>query len=130
MPSECAEFTDEFAVFEQSPEEMSVCLTGFVVNTISSVSKYSNPDRLLRVTGWVYRFAANASRKQCSTVGPLTSAQLRKAEHYWLQKVQEEMFFEEMQALRAAKTLPSTSTVLQLHPFLDEGALLRVGGCL
>ncbi|KAH7967981.1 hypothetical protein HPB52_005049 [Rhipicephalus sanguineus] len=43
------------------------------------------------------------------TSPPINTAELHKAEHYWLQNVQEEMFSEEAQALRAGKGPLATS---------------------
>lgn len=50
MPTECAELTEEFAIFKENLEETSVCPAGFVANTNISVSKCSHLNRLLRVT--------------------------------------------------------------------------------
>ncbi|KAH6933339.1 hypothetical protein HPB50_014353 [Hyalomma asiaticum] len=113
VPVEHTALPENLETFLRMAEEASVCPSAvFLSNTIVPVDRYSTSKKLLRVTAWVYHFAGNASKKQPSTAGPLTATELSKAEHYWLTNVQDEMFPEDAQALRAWKNLPSTSPVL------------------
>ena len=97
---------------------------------ILPLDRFSSFARLTRVTAWVLRFAHNcrARLKNVARISsPLTTTELRQAEHYWISLAQKEFFSKEIGALKADTRLPSSSPLLCLNPFLDKG-LLRVGG--
>ena len=62
--------------------------------------------------------------------GPLTAEELVDAEAYIVLHVQQEAFAEEMEALSRNKSLPPTSSLVQLMPALGPDGLIRVGGRL
>ncbi|GFY42483.1 uncharacterized protein TNIN_416941 [Trichonephila inaurata madagascariensis] len=58
------------------------------------VSKYSNLEKVLRITAWKKRFI-KMLKKSNVLDGPLTSEELSEAERFWIQVEQEEFFPEE-----------------------------------
>ena len=73
------------------------------------------------------------SRKPINHLPPPSAAELQRASEIVVKAVQKEAFAEEFKALSPSgekKTVPKSSNLLRLDPFLDPNGLLRVGGCL
>ncbi|KAK7891083.1 hypothetical protein WMY93_023046 [Mugilogobius chulae] len=68
-------------------------------------------------SGWHY----------CNDVSP---SELNKAECFIIRTVQQECYSQELSAIRKEQSLPKTSPILKLNPFMDNDGLLRVGGRL
>ena len=47
---------------------------------------------------------------------------------YWIKLIQEEFWSEEIKSLASGSCIKQTSSILSLHPFLDNTNVLRVGG--
>ena len=58
----------------------------------------------------------------------LTNTELHNSEKYWICLAQHHNFEIEINSLQSAKSLPLSSLLLSLHPFLDKEGILRVGG--
>ncbi|XP_064482989.1 uncharacterized protein LOC135395831 [Ornithodoros turicata] len=95
-----------------------------------SLYSYSTLSTLLRVTAWIIRFWDNCRRFLASTSGPLTGAEITRAERVWLHRTQQEAFPSEISCLSSGKTISLTSCVRDLRPFLDDFGTIRVGGRL
>ena len=84
---------------------------------------------LKRVTAWVLRFISNCrNRRSHNKSIYLTTDELRNSERYWALFTQEQAFQKEMEILREENSLPPSSRLFTLHPFIDSFSLLRVGG--
>ena len=73
------------------------------------------------------------SRKPINHLPPPSAAELERASEIVVKSVQKEAFTEEFKALSPSgeeKTVPKSSNLLRLDPFLDPNGLLRVGGRL
>jgi len=71
--------------------------------------------------------------KGCSTTpftAPITPYELDSAKSYWVKKIQQEAFPQEIKMIAEKRALLKTSPLLRLTPFLDPNGLLRVGGRL
>ena len=91
------------------------------------LNHFSSFSRLKRVTSWMFRFIKNCRHER--TIDPsLSVEELAAAERYWVTLSQRDHFLSEISLLQAKKPLPSGSSVLSLHPFLDSDGILRVGG--
>lgn len=95
------------------------------------LERYSSLDKLLGVTAWMRRFIDNcrgpaAGRNLASVLSP---AERNTALNHWVRVVQAENFEEEIRTLRAGRARLKGGLV-RLNPYLDEHALLRVGGRL
>ncbi|KAH9372558.1 hypothetical protein HPB48_010007 [Haemaphysalis longicornis] len=55
------------------------------------LTRFSLATKVNRVTGWVMRFLHNLRSKE-KTSGPLTAAEIERAEEYWLKKAQQTAF--------------------------------------
>ncbi|KAH7943618.1 hypothetical protein HPB52_009564 [Rhipicephalus sanguineus] len=77
-------------VYDLNGELASVCRTAVSPQAIHphtpllDLKKYSSLSRLLRVAAGSLRFVCNASRRQASLSGPLTSLEVDHAERYWI----------------------------------------------
>lgn len=97
------------------------------------LDRFSSYSKLVRVTAWVMRFINNcrASRRS-SQVTQLTSSlcvqEIVSAENYWISYSQKDCFSAEVESIMAKETVPSSSPLMSLHPFLDSNGILRVSG--
>ena len=101
---------------------------------------YSSFDKMLNVTAFVQRaikkFKEKKSKK--SNAKPvdislareqfITIAERAAAMTYWVRKVQQEVFPDELEALNAQSDVPRRSRVKREAPYLDARGVLRVGG--
>ncbi|XP_071580259.1 uncharacterized protein [Temnothorax nylanderi] len=62
--------------------------------------------------------------------GTLTPQELKDAEQRWIRVVQEAWFADELQALARGQALLRRSSILKMHPIIDEKGMFRVGGRL
>ena len=118
---------------DPSDEVNEICSRAAVVRTepVFPLDRFSNFTRLKRVTAWMLRFVSNCQARQKKLVrmsGPLTVRELNKAVTYWVSLSQFAHFAAEIVAVKSPASLPKSSTLLSLNPFLDEVGLLRVGG--
>ena len=119
---------------EPSDEQNEVCLFTDVEtkDPLVPLDRFSSFNRLTRVTAWVLRFVSNCRIAKASQEGrilsPLTVEEIVKAENYWISYSQKECFSSERAALNSKQSLPSNSSLINLHPFLDSNKILRVGG--
>ena len=60
--------------------------------------------------------------------GHLPALELQAAEQYWIKVIQASHFELDLTSLRGKQSLSKSSSLLSLHPFLDESGVLRVGG--
>ena len=96
---------------------------------ILKLSNYSTFNRIQRVTAWIFRFIHNCrTTKIASTT--LSVSELSKAESYWLSVSQNDLFPQEVKALKSNHSLPSSISLIPFNPFIDQDGLVRVGGRL
>lgn len=95
--------------------------------------RYSSWPTLIRVTAYVLRFVNRCRRRDktgrlASPPGvALLADDWSKSRAFWLKTIQEELFFEEIHALKNQLTIPTKSPLISLNPFVDQAGLLRVG---
>ncbi|GFY72451.1 integrase catalytic domain-containing protein [Trichonephila inaurata madagascariensis] len=70
--------------------------------SLFDISKYSNLEKVLRITAWQKRFI-KMLKKSNVLHGPLTSEELSEAERFWTQVEQEKFFPEELKSLKDNK---------------------------
>ena len=119
-------------------EEKEFCLvtTTQFEQPVIPFDRYSNFIRLQRVTAWILRFLNNCcptngeKSKFMTAMGKpcLTIPDLAETERYLVRFSQGTQFSAELASLKKDKCLPSGSSLLSLHPFVDSDGILRVGG--
>ena len=83
---------------------------------------------MLRVTAWILRWLNLHREKKQET---LSVEEVRRAEHFCLQKLQKRHFSQELERLKANKPLLKDSAIIKLDPFYNAtSGLIRVGGQL
>lgn len=92
----------------------------------SLISKFSSLNKLLRVTAYCLRWSKHRRTQEVV----ITASELDYTLKIWIKLTQEEYYPMEMQRLRQNRPLPSHSSILALDPYLDDNAILRVGGRL
>ncbi|XP_076649869.1 uncharacterized protein LOC143357342 [Halictus rubicundus] len=96
--------------------------------------RFSSWPKLLKVTAYILRFVARIREKP--GVGSnfvrqaLNGSEVQLAKIFWLRQMQQELFPDELQALRHHHPLNKKSSILCLNPYVDEDNLIRVGGRL
>ena len=93
------------------------------------ICKYSNLEKLLRVTAWVKRFVANL-KTSFKNSNALTSEDIIEAESFLIQSEQKRFFKEEYEALKNKNSIKKDSPLISYMPYLDENGLLRLGSRL
>ncbi|XP_035228150.1 uncharacterized protein LOC118200306 [Stegodyphus dumicola] len=93
------------------------------------ITKFSNLEKLLRVTAWVNRFVAKLRKRACEE-GPLTVLEIQEAEEYWIKQVQRANYFSDIQQLERNNLITPDSKLYSLAPYLDSRGILRVRGRL
>ncbi len=92
---------------------------------------FSSYSKLTRVTAWVMRFINNCCAyrdKWRPCTSSLSVQEITNADKYWLSYSQYDCFSKEIGNLKAKNIIPSGSTLMTLHPFLDSNGILRVSG--
>lgn len=76
------------------------------------------------------RFMRNSQTKNLTERNKsyLTISELQVAENYWIKVIQVSHFDSDLTSLRRKHTLPNSSSLLPLKPFIDSSDVLRVGG--
>ncbi|XP_021963617.1 uncharacterized protein LOC110859062 [Folsomia candida] len=118
---------------EVDREEKSIKTTT-LHSTISDsiITRYSSLSRLVKITGYINRFIYNMRRKNKHErkCGPFYPQELEDALSSLVKIVQNQEFYNEVKCLERRHALPTKSKLIQLHPFLDQGGILRGGGRL
>ncbi|XP_044741922.1 uncharacterized protein LOC123302893 [Chrysoperla carnea] len=93
--------------------------------------RYSNLNRLLRITSWWMKFI-NRSRRIMDDDPPalLTNHNLHASLLIWVRISQRIAFSNELKLLQKKQPITSSSSLRLLTPFLDQNGLIRVGGRL
>ncbi|XP_017275504.2 uncharacterized protein LOC108249317 [Kryptolebias marmoratus] len=92
-------------------------LTRALSRLLHLIHNFKSPsNRNNRCSGWHY----------CET--GLTVDEFKQAQNIVIQAVQQDVYSEEIQCIQNNESLPKTSPLKNLDPYLDENGLLRVGG--
>ena len=102
------------------------------IHSLIPLDRYSKYSCFIRITAWVLRFihhCRTTTDKLCMESSPhLNASELHRAEIYWFSLVQWQYYLSEIVTIKFNSKLSRSSSILSLHPFLDEDGLLRVGG--
>lgn len=96
---------------------------------IIKFENYSSSLRLKRIIGYIYRFIHNTRNKNNKNIGSLKDDELKQSLTYLIKISQIQSFSHELNLIKKDKKLTSSS-ILQLSPFIDDSGVLRVGGRL
>ncbi|GFX11506.1 integrase_H2C2 domain-containing protein [Trichonephila clavipes] len=91
------------------------------------ISNCSSFTKQQRVIAWCKRFIENTRHPKSRTMGPLKSKELSEYLKCVIKNIQRTSFYNEIQYLEKGIPLPNSCKLLNLHPFLDDSGLLRVG---
>ena len=125
-------------VVQQELKNITQSLPVIESETAIEPDRYSSWRKLIRITAIVFRaiqkfssFKKESASKQSEPWNELSSKEIQEAEYFWYQKVQSEVYKEEMKLLSKQKQIQKTSKILKLDPFYDSSdCVLRVGGRL
>lgn len=96
--------------------------------------RFSSWPKLLRVSSYIFRFVGRIRKRPGENLNfvskALNASEVQTAKNFWLRQMQQDLFPEELNALRHQRPLNKSSAILSLNPFLDEDNLMRVGGRL
>ncbi|XP_054287927.1 uncharacterized protein LOC129003652 [Macrosteles quadrilineatus] len=95
------------------------------------LSRYSDLNKLLRITAWCQRFINRLKKIDSIEHTPyLTPKELNDSLLLWTGIVQLEAFNEDLKQLTNQKPINKLSKLRNFTPFLDQNKLIRVGGRL
>ena len=102
-----------------------------VVEPLLDMLRYGTWMKLIRVTAYVLRAVKFFKVKLRSEETELSAEEIKQAELKCCMWIQEEVYKEDYEKLKAGKTLPNSSRLLKLDPYYDKGdKVIRVGGRL
>ncbi|XP_055622946.1 uncharacterized protein LOC129766440 [Toxorhynchites rutilus septentrionalis] len=95
------------------------------------VTDFSKWQRLINVVGFVFRFPNNCrlkSKHQSTCTGPLYLEEKRAAEEHVVRQAQQDVFLDEITALRKQQLISRSSSLVKFSPWLDDRGVLRMRG--
>ena len=132
---------EEFHDVESPERRRTTCLTACVQSKrppmeSDLLKQYSSLKKLLKTTAWCLHYIGQLRRRrnsaslQASPPPALTPLQLNDALFHWIHYVQHLHYAKEITLLQAKQSISAKSTLIKLHPIVDESKILRVGGRL
>ncbi|XP_065087242.1 uncharacterized protein LOC135708976 [Ochlerotatus camptorhynchus] len=94
------------------------------------VTKFSNYNKLLRVTAYCRRFLLHCQRKSRPTTTTITVEEKQQAEVQLIRLVQQQTFAAEWKNLQQSQPVSAKSRIRWFYPFLSTDQLIRIGGRL
>ncbi|XP_068140719.1 uncharacterized protein [Drosophila tropicalis] len=92
------------------------------------LSRFSNLARALRVVAYVVRFGRRCPKLPNDYSGEVTSSEINQVLHASIRVTQRDYFPTEHRCLQQKKSLPTSSTILNLNPFIDALGVIRACG--
>ena len=123
----------EDTVHEACEEERRIThgCTAVSVEPLMDMLRYGTWMKLIRVTAYVLRAVKLFKTRSKSKETELSTEEMKQAELKCCMWIQEEVYKEDYQQLKAGRALPSSSRLLKLDPYYDiEDQVIRVGGRL
>ncbi|XP_076660639.1 uncharacterized protein LOC143363994 [Halictus rubicundus] len=94
-------------------------------------SRYSSWPKLIRVTAYVQRFIKRLRSQPCGyEMTAFLPDEVASAKSHWLKRIQADTFPQELRTLAAHGTVPKSSPLSSLNPYLDSDGLIRAKGRL
>lgn len=115
------------------PDIKTITLTSTATDDVLHhlIHSHSSATRLVRTFAFMLRFIFNVRQSSHRHIGPLTPSELSIALHKLICNAQQLSFTKEYRTLQAQREIHPPSSLLNLHPFIDDAQrLLRVGGRL
>ena len=98
------------------------------------LEKYSDFDKLIRISSWCLRFIKNLKLKKTKqdiiSSKFLTAQEIHTTKIQLFKIVQSKFFSNELERISKGLNLPKASKIASLNPWIDNGKMLRVGGRL
>ncbi|XP_011884025.1 PREDICTED: uncharacterized protein LOC105571160 [Vollenhovia emeryi] len=117
-------------MLEERPTHVAVIAPRKLTEPWDLLQRYSDLNRLTRITAWCRRGVTRFRRALTPPSGPLTTHELKAAMEFWVQTIQRTHFNHELTILKKGEVLPRSSSLVRLTPIVDSKGLLRVGGRL
>ncbi|XP_046382360.1 uncharacterized protein LOC124153308 [Ischnura elegans] len=120
---------ESFIEMLELPEKRPMATALIAVEVNQLIQRYSSLSKLQRVTAYCLRFRHNASKSRTERkTGELTAREIEAALTQLIKAAQSEVFFNELHDLQRKNQVSSKSSLKNLHAFLDENNVIRVGG--
>ena len=113
--------------FEEERDICHLVLTPSKTPVISP-NRYSNFTFLKHITAWILCFVNDSQLKDARKFGHLAFKEMILPERYWISLSQEDLFAQEIAALKSQCSVSQTNHLLPLNPFVDSSEVFRVGG--
>ena len=128
----CDELGDLDPVLTSESAGSALVTSHEVRERIFDVDRWGSLTKAIRVVAWVLRYISNLklTRVERQLTSDLTFEELKCARYHLILSVQQHEFAVEISALKEGRTIPKTSALARLTPFLGEDGLLRIQGRL
>ncbi|XP_070075760.1 uncharacterized protein [Drosophila takahashii] len=94
------------------------------------LDRFSRLDKALRVLAYFQRFLNRCRKAPVSPDKQLSNREIREAERTYIILAQREEYALELRLLRSKRSIPASSPIANLFPFIDQQGLLRACGRL
>lgn len=115
--------TEEYVTNEEIKKSSKLIKT-YVIQTPDSdyiLNRFSSLTKLIRVISYVRRFKTKLK-------GNLSTLELKQSMENIIKLVQQNYYETESKILKEGTSKQLPNKLLQLHPFLDNNGIMRVGG--
>uniref|UniRef100_L7LXX7 Putative tick transposon n=1 Tax=Rhipicephalus pulchellus TaxID=72859 RepID=L7LXX7_RHIPC len=131
--SDCWPTMDNFTPSMASDEllncELKTVVPAMIIVTkqaLFSPEKYSSWIKMVRVTAWIRRFVNNCRSANHRRHGALSTQEVQEAEYLWFRQAQTDTYGKEIAHLTAGHSLEKSSSIRELHPYIDDKSILRI----
>jgi len=122
IPESDPEVKKNVPVLACCPEEVSA--------TDRLLAYFSDWFRLLKAVSWLLKFKEMLKNGYGHVAKSVSAFDLKQAENCVLQYIQMQFYSHEIECLNEGRSIPKSSPIKSLSPFVGKGGLLRVGGRL
>ncbi|XP_067940188.1 uncharacterized protein [Watersipora subatra] len=106
-------------------KEVKLTKTQYSTAIYDKLPKFSSLKRLITSFAYLQQIAR---KKSWSAISTPTVTQLEYAKQLVIKITQRKHFWTELDALHKGQTLPATSSIIGLNPYIDKEGILRIGG--
>ncbi|XP_078371406.1 uncharacterized protein LOC144655058 [Oculina patagonica] len=115
----------------EEEKRVTHAFTSVTVKPLIDMSRYGTWMKLIRVTAYVLRAVKVLKAKCKSPVTELSAEEMQQAELKCCMWIQQDVYKEDHEQLKAGEALPKSSRLLKLDPYYDRAdQVVRVGGRL
>ena len=107
-------------------KQVTVLALNPIKDSLIDLCRFSQHKRLVRAVAYVFRFAALCRKEPCES--GLTAKDVAVAESWLIRDAQLHSFGQEIDSIRAGKSLSKSSSLAGFNAYVDDLGIVRLGG--